>query len=87
MLHSWVVMWEIARLLVEGNGVRNHLLLFQNLSNFIHPTLPLSFGRDTKAVGPFYLVSMPGEEKDPTQGINVEPVLDSIFHDLLQKHP
>ena len=24
-----------------------------------------------KAVGPFYLVSMPGEEKDPTQGVNV----------------
>ena len=24
-----------------------------------------------KAVGPFYLVSMPGELKDPTQGVNV----------------
>ena len=24
-----------------------------------------------KAVGPFYLVSMPGEVKDPTQGVNV----------------
>ena len=24
-----------------------------------------------KAGGPFYLVSMPGEVKDPTQGINV----------------
>ena len=24
-----------------------------------------------KAVGPFYLVSMPGEVKDPTQGANV----------------
>ena len=23
------------------------------------------------AVGPFYLVSMPGEVKDPTQGVNV----------------
>ena len=23
-----------------------------------------------KAVGPFYLVSMPGEVKDPTQGVN-----------------
>ena len=24
-----------------------------------------------KAVGPFYLVSVPGEVKDPTQGVNV----------------
>ena len=24
-----------------------------------------------KAVGPFYLVSMPGEVKHPTQGVNV----------------
>ena len=24
-----------------------------------------------KPVGPFYLVSMPGEVKDPTQGVNV----------------
>ena len=24
-----------------------------------------------KAVGPFYLVSMPGVVKDPTQGVNV----------------
>ena len=24
-----------------------------------------------KAVGPFYLVSMPGEAKDPTHGVNV----------------
>ena len=24
-----------------------------------------------KSVGPFYLVSMPGEVKDPTQGVNM----------------
>ena len=35
---------------VEGTGVQNHLLLpFQNLGNFVHPTLPVSFGRDTKS--------------------------------------
>ena len=28
-------------------------------------------------VGPFYLVSMPGEVKDPTQRVNVYPVVDS----------
>ena len=38
----------------------------QNFSNSIYPALPVSFGGDTKAVGPFYLVSMPGEVKDPT---------------------
>ena len=27
-----------------------------------------------KASGPFYLVSMPGEVKYPTQGVNLEPV-------------
>ena len=30
--------------------------------------LPVSFGRDG---GPLYLVSMPGEVKDPTDGVNV----------------
>ena len=31
-----------------------------------------------KAVGPFYLVSMPGEVKYPTQGVSVQPVVDSV---------
>ena len=32
-----------------------------------------------KGVGPFYRVSMPGEVKYPTQGVNVYPVVDSTF--------
>ena len=32
-----------------------------------------------KAVGPFHLVSMPGEVKYPTQGVNVYLVVDSTF--------
>ena len=32
-----------------------------------------------KAVGPFYLVSIPGEVKYPTQGVNMYPVVDSTF--------
>ena len=36
-----------------------------------NPHLPVSFGRDTESRGPFYLVSVPGEGKDPTQGVNV----------------
>ena len=47
--------------------VQSHLPPFRNLGNFVHLTLPVSFGRDTKAGGPFYLVSVPGEIKDPTQ--------------------
>ena len=31
-------------------------------------------------VGPFYLVSMPREVKDPTQGVNLQPVVNSIFY-------
>ena len=38
------------------------------LGKFFSPHFACSFGRDTKAVGPFYLVSMPGEVKDPMQG-------------------
>ena len=34
---------------VEGTGVQNHLLPFQNLGKFVHPTLLVSFGRDTKS--------------------------------------
>ena len=43
-----------------------------------HPTVSSERHRDLclsdetlKAVGPFYLVSMPGEVKYPTQGVNV----------------
>ena len=52
--------------------VQSHLPPFRILGNFFTPHLPVSFGRDIKkAGGPFYLVSMPGEVKDPTQGVNV----------------
>ena len=34
---------------VEGTGVQNHLLPFQNLGKFVHPALLVSFGRDTKS--------------------------------------
>ena len=34
--------------------------------------LPVSFGRDTKSQWSLiYMMSMPGEVKDPTQGVNV----------------
>ena len=40
-----------------------------NFGNSVYPDL--SFGETLKAVGPFYLVSMPGEVKYPTHGVNV----------------
>ena len=42
---------------------------FQNLGNFVHPTIAVE--ETLKAGGPFYLGSMPGEVKDPKQGVNL----------------
>ena len=53
----------------QGSG-HIHLPLFRNLGNFVSLTFPVTFGRDTKRWWPFCLVSLPGEVKDPTQGIN-----------------
>ena len=42
------------------------------LSQFRSLHICLCLSEETlKANGPFYLVSMPGEVKDPTQGVNV----------------
>ena len=42
------------------------------LRQFRSPHICLCLSEETlKAGGPFYLVSMPGEVKDPTQGVNV----------------
>ena len=73
---------------VEKTSVRVILLLFLNLSNFIYPTLSVSFGRDTKLVGLFYLMSMPGEVKDPTQenGKNLSWTHRADILDLPKKH-
>ena len=53
--------------------VQSHLPSFQYLGNFINPHLLMCLLEKThllleetlKAGGPFYLVSMPGEVKDP----------------------
>ena len=47
--------------------VQSHLPPFQKLGNFVLLTLPVSSEETLKAGGTFYLVSMPGEVKDPTQ--------------------
>ena len=42
------------------------------LRQFRSPHICLCLSEETlKAGGPFYLVSMPGEVQDPTQGVNV----------------
>ena len=39
---------------------------FRNLGDFVHPIFACLSEETLKAGGPFYLVSMPGEIKDPT---------------------
>ena len=56
---------------IEGTVVQSHLPPFRNLGNFVHLSLPVSSEETLKAGGPFYLVSMPGEVKDPKQRVNV----------------
>ena len=41
---------------------------FRNLYNFVHPTFACLLEETLKAGGPFYMVLMPGEVKDPTRG-------------------
>ena len=44
----------------------------KNLALISRDCVSLCLSDETlKAVGPFYLVSMPGEVKDPTRGVNV----------------
>ena len=49
------------------------------LRQFRSPHICLCLSEETlKAGGPFYLVFMPGGVKDPTQGVNVSPILDLL---------
>ena len=59
--------------MTEGSWVQVLVELRRDFGNSVYPTCKLN------AVGRFYLVSMPGEVKVPTQGqwVNVQPVVDS----------
>ena len=49
-----------------------HVIRCKNLALNIRDCVSLCLPEETlKAVGPFYLVSMPGEVKYPTQWVNV----------------
>ena len=60
---------------VQFPGWEARIIRCENLALYIRDCESLCLSDETlKAVGPFYLVSMPGEVKDPTQGVNVKPV-------------
>ena len=51
---------------------QSRIIRCKNLALYIRDCVSLCLSNETlKAVGPFYLVSMPGEVKYPTQGVNV----------------
>ena len=48
------------------------IVVCKNLALYIRDCESLCLSDETlKALAPFYLVSMPGEVKDPIQGVNV----------------
>ena len=56
----------------RGDGGSIPPTAFLKLKQFRSPHICLCLSEETlKAGDPFYLVSMPGEVKDPTQGVNV----------------
>ena len=56
----------------RGDGGSNPPIAILKLRQFRSPHICLCLSEETlKAGGPFYLVSMPGEVNDPTQGVNL----------------
>ena len=56
----------------RGDGGSIPSTAVSKLRQFRSPHICLCLSEETlKAGGPFYLVSMPGEVKDPTHGVNV----------------
>ena len=65
-----VVVWKSAGLSIDGtDGGSIPPATISKLMHFHSPHICLRLLEETlKAGGPFYLVSMPGEVKDPTRG-------------------
>ena len=56
----------------DSRSDQAYYIKFQNLALNIRDCVSMCLLEETlKAVGPFYLVSMPGEVKYPTQGVTV----------------
>ena len=63
--------WSSGRTRVQSPW-EARIIRCKNLVLYIRDCESLCLSDETvKAVGPLYLVSMPGEVKDPTQGVNV----------------
>ena len=74
MSHSSGEQWSHSRAptVNRGDGGSIPPTPVLKLTQFRPPHICLSLSEETlKAGGPFYLVSMPGEVKYPTQGVNV----------------
>ena len=57
---------------VRSPGWEARIIRCKNLALYVRDCESLCLSDETvKAVSPFYLVPMPGEVKDPTQGVNV----------------
>ena len=76
-IHMWGSGWRVSYLehwtgdrVVLGSNPAGATLL-RNFVNSVYHTLPVFSEETLKAGGPFYLVSMPMEVKDPTQGVHV----------------
>ena len=54
-----------------GPSVKGTPAAVLKLRQFCSPYFVCVFRKTLKVVGPFYLVYVPGDEKDPTQGVNV----------------
>ena len=62
----------------RGDGGSIPPTAVSKLRQFRSPHICLCLSEETlKADGSFYLVSMPGDVKDPKQGVNVLPVVNS----------
>ena len=70
----------------RGPGFETTCCCFETWAISFTPLCPCLSEETLKCVGPFYLVSMPGEVKDPLTGI-VWPAVESIAHEPLQKRP
>ena len=64
----------------QGDGGSIPPAAVSKLRQFHSPHICLCFSEETLTVGgPFYLVFMPGEVKDPTQGVNVKAFVDLLI--------
>ena len=62
----------------RGDGGSFLSIAVSKLRQFRSPYICLCLSEETLKAGvPFYVVSMPAEVKEPAQGVNVKPVVDS----------